>query len=196
MKTSRGIGILFGAVIVASALTAIAEGCSSHAGGPGSCCTSGSKADLAAANHVGHTTSAAVGVTTALSKLGGANRFIFEHYFAVHAALASDSAEKVPASAGLLAKALRADGGNSLPTEFLAQVEALAQAKDLAGARKAFRPVSESLIKYVKSGKIAAGSFYEAYCPMAKAHWLQSDKVVRNPYFGRSMLDCGVAKLV
>lgn len=145
---------------------------------------------------MGHTTPAAVGVTTASSKLSGANRVIFEHYFAVQAALASDSAEKVPASAELLAKAFRADGANSLPTEFLAQVDALAQAKDLAGARKAFRPLSESLIKYLKSGKVAAGSLYEVYCPMAKASWLQSDKVVRNPYFGRSMLDCGVAKLV
>lgn len=196
MKTSIGAALLLGTVILVGALPGIAQGCSGHAGGAGSCCASGSKPDLAAANHEGHSAPVAARATTALSKLDGTGGVIFENYFAVQTALASDSADKVPASADLLAKALRADGAKSFPTEIVAQVDALAQAKDLVAARKAFRPLSESLIKYVKSAKVTAGTFYEVYCPMAKASWLQADKVVRNPYFGRSMLDCGVAKLV
>lgn len=196
MKTSIGTALLLGAVVLAGALPGIAQGCLGHAGGAGSCCASGSKRDLAAANHEGHTAPVAAPATTALSKLDATDRLIFEHYFAVQTALASDSAERVPASASLLAKALRADGVKSFPTAIVAQVDALAQARDLVAARKAFRPLSESLIKYVKSGKVTAGTFYEVYCPMAKASWLQADKVVRNPYFGRSMLDCGVAKPV
>ena len=30
-----------------------------------------------------------------------------------------------------------------------------------------------------------------AYCPMKKAHWLQHDAKITNPYFGTEMLDCG-----
>lgn len=196
MKTSIGTALVLGIVILAGALPGIAQGCSGHAGGAGSCCASGSKPNLAAANHEGQTARVAAPATTALSKLEGTSRVIFENYFAVQTALASDSAEKVTANAELLAKAIRADGGKSFPTEVVAQVDALAQTKDLVAARKAFRPLSESLIKYVKSAKVTAGTFYEVYCPMAKASWLQADKIVRNPYFGRSMLDCGVAKLV
>lgn len=196
MKTSISTALLLGAVILAGARPGIAQGCLGHAGGAGSCCASGSKPDVAAANHEGHTAPAAAPATAALSKSDATGRVVFENYFAVQTALASDSAEKVPASAALLARALRADATKSFPTEILAQVDALAQAKDLGAARKAFRPLSESLIKYVKSAKVTAGTFYEVYCPMAKASWLQADKVVRNPYFGRSMLDCGVAKPV
>jgi len=29
---------------------------------------------------------------------------------------------------------------------------------------------------------------------MAKASWLQTEKGIRNPYYGKSMLDCGTLK--
>jgi hypothetical protein len=89
---------------------------------------------------------------------------------------------------------VRADAAKTFPTEVATQAEALAVAKDLAAARKAFQPLSESLIRYAKGGNIPAGTLYEVYCPMAKASWLQADRAVRNPYFGQSMLDCGQIK--
>jgi len=89
---------------------------------------------------------------------------------------------------------VREDTAKSFPADVATQAEALAKAKDLAAARKAFQPLSESLIRYAKSGNIPAGTLYEVYCPMAKAGWLQADKTVRNPYFGQAMLDCGQIK--
>ncbi len=35
---------------------------------------------------------------------------------------------------------------------------------------------------------------HEAYCPMVKASWLQTDRAIRNPYMGRAMLSCGELK--
>ena len=30
------------------------------------------------------------------------------------------------------------------------------------------------------------------FCSMAKASWLQTDKKIRNPYYGKKMLTCGL----
>jgi Cu(I)/Ag(I) efflux system membrane fusion protein len=36
---------------------------------------------------------------------------------------------------------------------------------------------------------------YQEYCPMAfnekGAHWLSDDSDIKNPYFGKKMLECG-----
>jgi len=68
------------------------------------------------------------------------------------------------------------------------------KAKDLKAAREAFKPLSTSLIKYLADNKVPKGTYYEAYCPMVKASWLQPDKSVKNPYMGKSMLTCGTIK--
>ncbi len=74
------------------------------------------------------------------------------------------------------------------------QAEALAKARDLATARDAFKSLSDSLIQYVKEQKVPAGAYYVAYCPMAKASWLQTDKTIMNPYMGKGMIHCGQIK--
>jgi Cu(I)/Ag(I) efflux system membrane fusion protein len=118
--------------------------------------------------------------------LQGTAKAVFTNYLTVQAALANDSLDKVGASAESLAKAIRTDGGKAFPTEIAEQAERLARARDLGSARKAFQPLSESLVRQVKAGKVPSGTFVEVYCPMAKSSWLQTDKVVRNPYFGRA----------
>ncbi len=116
---------------------------------------------------------------------------VVEKYLTVQTALAKDSLEKVPASARILAQAVRADTARTFPAQVAAQADALAQARDLAAARKAFQALSTSLVQYTQAGTVPSGAFYEVYCPMAKAAWLQTGPTVRNPYFGPAMLDCG-----
>ena len=36
-----------------------------------------------------------------------------------------------------------------------------------------------------------APDLFVLHCPMAEADWLQLDRTVRNPYYGKSMLECG-----
>ena len=70
----------------------------------------------------------------------------------------------------------------------------LFRSTDLQTARAALKPLSESLIRYLKDQKVPAGAYHEAYCPMAKASWLQTDTTIANPYLGKEMLRCGQFK--
>jgi Cu(I)/Ag(I) efflux system membrane fusion protein len=74
--------------------------------------------------------------------------------------------------------------------------KAIAEAKDLAAAREAFQSLSdkmEGLVTHV--GVTGDTSLYLLHCPMALggkgANWIQDDKSVTNPYFGKKMLRCG-----
>ncbi len=108
------------------------------------------------------------------------------HYVAVQEALADDD----------LAQARRAlqDLAQSASPTLKPLAEKAARAADLAAVRVAFKPLSEQ----VRQGPIPPG-YVVAYCPMADgdqgAHWVQKDQPqIANPYFGASMLRCGVFK--
>jgi Protein of unknown function (DUF3347) len=117
---------------------------------------------------------------------------VFDNYIKIEEKLADDSLAGVTSTATAMAKAVRGDSMHMLPAKVAEQSEALAQAKDLKSARAAFKSLSESLIRYVKQQKLPAGAYYEVYCPMAKASWLQTDQVVKNPYLGKAMPHCGM----
>jgi hypothetical protein len=94
----------------------------------------------------------------------------------------------VSAAASTLGKAAQSD--KMFPSEVSQEAETLAQAKDLSAARAVFKPLSETLIKVLGDNHIKSDSFVEAYCPMERAHWLQTGTTVSNP-FGASMATCG-----
>lgn len=119
---------------------------------------------------------------------------VYEDYLKIQTELVKDSLKGVSDNAAAIAKAVRSDEMKMLPSDVAAQADALAQAKDLKGAREAFKPLSTSLIKYLADNKAGKGVYHEAYCPMAKASWLQSGKDIKNPYLGKEMPDCGVLK--
>ena len=109
-------------------------------------------------------------------------------YLQVHDALARDSMEGVSAAASALGQAARSN--KMFPSELREEAQALAQARDLVAARVAFKPLSETLIKVLGDNKVSPNAYSEAYCPMEKAHWLQTGTTVSNP-FGASMATCG-----
>jgi hypothetical protein len=119
---------------------------------------------------------------------------VYDNYLKIQAELAKDSIKGVDEHANAIAKAVKGDEMKMLPADVATQAEALAKAKDLKAAREAFKPLSTSLIKYLADNKVPKGTYYEAYCPMVKASWLQPDKSVKNPYMGKSMLTCGTIK--
>jgi Cu(I)/Ag(I) efflux system membrane fusion protein len=119
---------------------------------------------------------------------------VYEHYLAIQKELAKDSLKGVDNHAGAIAKAVKADEMKMLSPQVATEANSLAAAKDLKRAREAFKPLSASLIKYLADNQAGSGVYHEAYCPMAKASWLQTEKEVRNPYYGKSMLDCGTLK--
>lgn len=121
-------------------------------------------------------------------------QLVFDNYIKVQGALAQDSIEGIRSTAGAMAEIIRSDSAKRLSPKIAEQAETLGQAKNLESARTAFKGLSESLIVYLKEQKVPAGVYYVAYCPMAKASWLQTDKIIINPYMGKSMVHCGQIK--
>lgn len=108
------------------------------------------------------------------------------HYVAAQEALAGDDYAGAKKALGQLAQM----AAPSLKT----LAEQAASAGDIEAVRAAFKPLSEELIK----DEVPEG-YVLAYCPMADgnegAHWIQKDgPSIMNPYFGASMLHCGVFK--
>lgn len=118
---------------------------------------------------------------------------VYDHYLKIQASLAKDSLKGVNEEAGAIAKAVEADSMKMLSADVAREAGKLGAAKDLKSARAAFKPLSESLIKYLADHKVK-GAYVEVYCPMAKAGWLQADKEVKNPYMGPGMLRCGMVR--
>ena len=123
--------------------------------------------------------------------LKGPARFVLEHYEGIQRALAADSMTGIPESARTIAKAIRSDAGNTLPQTVAEEAEKLADAKDLKAARRAFKPLSASLIAWLEENQVESSGYQEAYCPMADANWLQREEKINNPYLGKKMLNCG-----
>lgn len=115
---------------------------------------------------------------------------VFDSYLTIQSALAKDSIDGVAANASAISNAIRGDSMKMLSPEIAAQADALANAKDLATAREAFKPLSKSLIQHLNANNVT-GAYVEVYCPMAKASWLQKGDKIDNPYLGSSMRSCG-----
>ena len=71
-------------------------------------------------------------------------------------------------------------------------------AAGLPDVRTLFDKVSRQVITLEKQYGHSTGSRFLAFCPMAfgnkGAYWLQTEKKIRNPYFGTKMLGCGEIK--
>jgi len=64
----------------------------------------------------------------------------------------------------------------------------------LEDQRKQFRSLSDYVVKLVDHAapsRALGDRLYVVHCPMYPGDWLQRDQVVRNPFYGRSMLECG-----
>ena len=61
--------------------------------------------------------------------------------------------------------------------------------------RLAFGPLSSAMFGLLKAVDLKNAHVYQEYCPMAfnekGAHWLSDDSDIKNPYFGKKMLECG-----
>lgn len=119
---------------------------------------------------------------------------VIDNYIKVQTSLAQDSIEALSGAGAAMAKAIEADSQHALPASVAQQAQALANTKDLDAARAAFKSLSDTLVDFVKTQKAAAGTYHIAYCPMAKASWLQTSTTIMNPYMGKAMAHCGQLK--
>ncbi len=72
--------------------------------------------------------------------------------------------------------------------------------KTIEEVRKAFQPISETMIALTNSFKPFDQTLYIQYCPMADsnkgANWISQFEEIKNPYFGKAMLTCGETKSI
>lgn len=61
--------------------------------------------------------------------------------------------------------------------------------KDIDALRESFKKLSEAYFEHGDKNEMKG--LIKASCPMAKARWIQKEGTLRNPYYGKSMLDCG-----
>lgn len=115
-----------------------------------------------------------------------ATKAVLTSYEKVRAALASDNLDGAKQAAAALTEQATAAKNDRLAKS----ADALAKSSDVETARNHFKVVSQEVIPMVK-GK---AGYYVITCSMANASWVQTDKAVQNPYYGKQMLKCGVVQ--
>ena len=134
---------------------------------------------------------------------------VYNAYFSAQAALANDDLKKSKNDLSSLGEAVRAIDSKNAGLQGTAEQRWNEYQKELqnhtqhaqhwstiAEVRKAFESISNTLLTIEKEfGHGGDQTFYEIFCSMAfdkaGAVWLQTEKEVKNPYFGASMLRCG-----
>jgi len=66
----------------------------------------------------------------------------------------------------------------------------IAKDSTVALQRKNFKDLSESMISVVENFGLNQKMMIQ-HCPMADANWMSTYNTIRNPYFGKKMMDCG-----
>lgn len=114
-------------------------------------------------------------------------------YLEIQAQLAADKFDAVKGpSAAIAAKASALGKDGAAITK---AAKALEGAKDIAGAREAFGPLSDAVIAAARAeGFKDLKGVKVAFCPMAKKSWLQKGEEMKNPYYGAAMSTCGEFK--
>lgn len=132
---------------------------------------------------------------------------VLEAYLGLAQALAADDAPQASAAITSLKEGLAKVEGKELSGEahhrFTSLLTALRQAvppadtpADLASQRKLLGAIASPLGEYLRSfSHRFDSSLFEIFCPMAfdgkGATWVQKQRDVQNPYFGKQMLQCG-----
>lgn len=70
-----------------------------------------------------------------------------------------------------------------------------AKSHDIESKRAQFSGISDAMFKVLKKANLRHGGVYQEFCPMAfndkGAYWLSAESEIKNPYFGKKMMECG-----
>jgi hypothetical protein len=121
---------------------------------------------------------------------------------ATSAAKADEAANKLAASADSLSSYLKTDTAHGSSLKAFADTVSLSsrtlvaeQDETTEKKRIHFEKVSDAMFALLKQAELKNAGVYRQYCPMAfndkGAYWLSNETEIRNPYFGKKMLECG-----
>ena len=126
---------------------------------------------------------------------------ILEHYQVIESALVADTfpapavqaarqiAKEAPALDLASIAAKHREHMKDVPQQLEAAARLVQKAKDLAGAREAFKQLSRPMVMWASMAPPTGVSVM--YCPMVQASWLQPGVEVQNPYVDAGMRGCG-----
>jgi hemoglobin-like flavoprotein len=76
-----------------------------------------------------------------------------------------------------------------------ARLQEMHTSANIEQQRIPFQPVSDALYGALEAVHLKNSGVFQEYCPMAfdnkGAHWLSNNPEIKNPYFGKKMLECG-----
>ncbi|MFA7616188.1 MAG: DUF3347 domain-containing protein [Moheibacter sp.] len=120
---------------------------------------------------------------------------LFKDYLEIKDALTADNSSKAATAAKSFFSTVAAIDSKMLPAEKSAALKKdasnIQQTNDIKKQREYFYGLSDKMIELANEHKIKTGTIYVQYCPMAKGQWLSTKKDIKNPYYGKSMLECG-----
>ncbi len=109
-------------------------------------------------------------------------------YVAIQEALAGDNLKEAINQAEALQKKSTNWENQELKTIKTALV-GISSSKNISDARKEFKKLSLPFTEWLL--KNPTTKFSAMYCPMVDAKWVQKEGETHNPYYGKTMLNCG-----
>ena len=104
--------------------------------------------------------------------------------------MSADTLAEVGSTARLIAERASTMGPAGESIRVLAVT--LAGAREIDRARSAFGALGDAIMMAAKaSGGDLGEGIRVAYCPMVKKYWFQRGEEIKNPFYGKEMLDCG-----
>ncbi|HVW14123.1 MAG TPA: DUF3347 domain-containing protein [Mucilaginibacter sp.] len=70
----------------------------------------------------------------------------------------------------------------------------ISESGEIAHQREHFGSLSANLYAVLRVFKDNDTVLYQQYCPMVKKSWISESATIKNPYYGKEMLECGVTK--
>lgn len=123
---------------------------------------------------------------------------LFQNYLSIKNALVADNSDDASKaanefikSAGMIDYKVLSEGNLNV---FRKDASQIADSRSIDSQREIFSHLSQNMIVLAQNFKLADKSVFVLYCPMADASWLSSEKEIKNPFYGSSMLSCGSVK--
>jgi len=121
---------------------------------------------------------------------------------ATNAAKADEAAGKLNTSVDTMISYIKADSAHGKTMQpyldtMAMNAKAVIAAKDETCEQKRvpFEKVSDAMFALLKTANLKNAGVYRQYCPMAfnekGAYWLSNETEIKNPYYGKKMLECG-----
>lgn len=76
--------------------------------------------------------------------------------------------------------------------EDMAKLTDRMRGQDIEGVREEFLDLSTKALAFASAAQGGEATVAVAFCPMKPGRWLQTQGTIANPYYGASMLTCGV----